>query len=58
MGREGNLLGGWEVLPTETEGWADDKSKLFPLGHFRDCNQDAAPDKTLRFVPPPACSSM
>lgn len=52
VSREGNPLGGREVLAAETEGWTDDKSQLFPFGQCTDCNQDFAPDKM-----PPLCSA-
>lgn len=52
VGREGDPLGGSAVLPTETEGWDENKSKLFPLGQWIDCNQDSPPDKML-----PLCSA-
>lgn len=52
VGRAGNPLSGGEVLPMETDGWAENKSKLFPLGQCGDCCQDSAPDKM-----PPLCSA-
>jgi len=48
VGREGDPLGGCEVLPKDTEGWDQNRSKPFALGQCIDCNQESPPDKMLR----------
>lgn len=48
VGREGDPLGGCEVLPTEPEGRVENESELFALGQRVDCKQDSAPGEMPR----------